>query len=76
MQWYKDNSDFIKEKLASFVEATTPHKESSLMGVEVGGPSTCPRFRCLETTTKNLSKTCWFHNYCSFIPTYIFHDAF
>jgi hypothetical protein len=33
-QVYKDNSNFMKEKLTSFVEAACPHKESSLMGAK------------------------------------------
>jgi len=55
---YKDNSNFTKEILASFIEVATPHMESSLMGAKGGGPSTRHGFRCLETTTKSGNKTC------------------
>ncbi len=54
----QDNSNFTKEKSSSSIKTTTPHKESSLMGVEER-PSTLLGFKCLEITTNSGNKTCW-----------------
>jgi hypothetical protein len=51
-----DNLVFTKERLASFAKVATPHKESSLLGVERGGLLTCLRFRWEETHTKRGTK--------------------
>jgi hypothetical protein len=53
-----DNYVFTKERLASYVETTTPHKESSLLlGVERGVFSSHPKFKYLETFTKRSTNT-------------------
>jgi hypothetical protein len=47
-----DNYVFTKERLASYVETTTSHKESSLLGVERRLFSSHPKFKYLEASPK------------------------